>query len=86
MSLLQGRFAAPAAGFLFRRREEFLFFGTWSWAASFFLGAQKETKEAPGADIRSNSALPHLTCCPPWTPIYGGYLFEVGGALPARKI
>ena len=43
-------------------------------AASFFLDAQKEAKEAPGGATGRTSALgPRSPCClPPGPPFYGG--------------
>ena len=47
-------------------------------AASFFLDAQKETKEAPGGKLRM-SALRSYSLTP-WTPFYGGRQFgNLGG-------
>ena len=44
MSLLQGRFAAPAAGFLFRRREEFLFFRDVVLGGEFLSGCPERNQ------------------------------------------
>ena len=54
-------------------------------AASFFLGAQKEAKEAPGGATGRTSALrPRSPCClPPGPPFYGGR--QLGSSCGSRK-
>ena len=54
-------------------------------AASFFLDAQKEAKEAPGGATGRTSALrPRSPCClPPGPPFYGGR--QLGGMAGQRK-
>ena len=70
---------------------EFWRLGRWVWsisplaAASFFLDAQKEAKEAPGGATGRTSALrPRSPCClPPGPPFYGGR--HLGGMAGRRK-
>ena len=71
-----GRGVAPAAPGL----EDFT-----ALAASFFLDAQKEAKEAPGGATGRTSALrPRSPCClPPGPPFYGGR--QLGGMAGQRK-
>ena len=54
-------------------------------AASFFLDAQKEAKEAPGGATGRTSALrPRSPCClPPGPPFYGGR--QLGSSCGSRK-
>ena len=54
-------------------------------AASFFLGAQKEAKEAPGGERNRQARLrrPCLHVTHPWTPAYGGR--QLGGLGGHRK-
>ena len=54
-------------------------------AASFFLDAQKEAKEAPGGATGRTSALrPRSPCClPPGPPFYGGR--QLGSSCGFRK-
>ena len=40
-------------------------------AASFFLDAQKEAKEAPRGGLRMGTSCPYSPT--PWTPVTGGY-------------
>ena len=80
-----GDFGACGAGPRYilppRRQEQ----GFAAAAASFFLDAQKEAKEAPGGATGRTSALgPRSPCClPPGPPFYGGR--QLGSSCGSRK-
>ena len=75
-----GAFRRPAAGFLFRRREEFLFFRDVVPGGEFLSG--RGTRG--GHQVKFGFA--SFDMLSPLDPHLRGLPLEVGGALPAREI